>query len=284
MSPFNLQNYTALLQHALRVGYRFIAFDQVLASESVLNRQSDKTWREGRCLIRHDVDADLAAAVVMARAEAAMGICATYFLMWRSPCYNLMSRSGQRYAEEILGLGHKIGLHYDQGFDELRHVSSLATGEQIRQQANWLETLLHCRVSAVSFHQPSQDLLQAGVDCGERLNTYDRERLRDFRYISDSNRRFPLWSAMDIEPAIEVDVCALACFLPQDIQLLIHPMWWVYNEPTTQAVWDKAILSNLQQTQQQLLRTERAYGPRREFRLYISETENNSKQTWSDGR
>lgn len=270
MSLFNLKNYTALLKHALHVGYRFITFDRLSVSDPAtfyISNAAVDIERGGRCLLRHDVDADLAAAAVLARAESAMRISATYFLMWRSPCYNLMSRSGQQYAEEILGLGHQIGLHYDQGFDALHHVSSQSTGEQVRQQADWLETLLNCRVSAVSFHQPSPALLQAGVDCGERFNTYDRKRLRDFRYITDSNRVFSIWSDVETAAAIEADTHALARCWPQDIQLLIHPMWWVYSDLTTEDVWDRALMSNMEQTQRQLVATERAYGGERAFLL-----------------
>jgi len=281
MSPFNLQNYTALLNFALDAGYRFIAFDQFSDSELAIVRQGGTTLCNeagGRCLLRHDVDADLAAAVVMARAEAAMGIFSTYFLMWRSPCYNLMSRFGQKHAEEILGLGHQIGLHYDQGYDESSQLLPKATAEQIRQQADWLEILLKCRVAAVSFHQPSFAVLQAGVDCGERLNTYDRNRLRFFNYVSDSNRVFALWPATCRDAATEVDARALAHCWPQDVQLLIHPLWWVYDNPSTEEVWDRAILNNLLQTQNQLLETERAYGSKREFRIIVAEKEKSSRQ------
>lgn len=232
-------------------------------------------------MLRHDVDADLAAAVVMARAEAAMGIFSTYFLMWRSPCYNLMSRFGQKHAEEILGLGHQIGLHYDQGYDASRQLLPMTTAEQVRQQADWLEILLKCRVAAVSFHQPSSAILQAGVDCGERLNTYDRNLLRYFSYLSDSNRVFTLWPATCSDADTEVDNRALAYCWPQDVQLLIHPLWWVFDNPSTEEVWDSAILSNLSQTQNQLLETERAFGSKREFRIFFAEKEKDSRQMWS---
>ena len=43
--------------------------------------------------------------------------------MWRSPIYNLMGRESQKFVEEIINLGHSLGLHYDQGFDELNKKS-----------------------------------------------------------------------------------------------------------------------------------------------------------------
>jgi len=50
------------------------------------------------------------------------------------------------------------------------------------------------------------------------------------------------------------------------IQLLIHPMWWVYGEEkTTYGVWNKVVESNFMQAQQQFLATEGAYGEARKI-------------------
>lgn len=280
MSQFNLLSYTKLLQCALESGYRFISFDQVKEGGNLSQFNEEKTAEVdniGLCLLRHDVDVDLAAATTMARAEADIGVFSTYFLMWRSPCYNLMSRAGQSQAEELLAMGHKIGLHYDQGFDVKRNFSLKNTEDQILQQADWMKTLLNCQISAVSFHQPSQTLLKSGVDCGEMLNTYDRDSLHDFRYISDSNRVFPLWSSNEIGLSNEADNHALANCWPQNIQLLIHPMWWVFENSSTEAVWNRAILSNLKQSQKQLLETERAYGPARKFSIQLESDQSNGE-------
>lgn len=175
MSQFNLKSYRDIIVNAKEVGYDFISFDNIIGhrnskSESICkikNSQendgiSNLKKGKGRCLLRHDIDADLAAASKMAHLEAELGISATYFLMWRSPFYNLMSRSSQLYAEKILSLGHHIGLHYDQGFDAQRNMSSNGTAHQIQMQIQWLELLLDCSVHAVSFHQPSDILLQRG--------------------------------------------------------------------------------------------------------------------------
>jgi hypothetical protein len=276
MSSFNLDSYTALLADAKNAGYDFISFDKVgkleepfaiydnhSLSKSKINNTS-YTEKRGQCILRHDIDADLAAAATMARIEYKLGIHATYFLMWRSPCYNLMSRSSQILAESILMLGHHIGLHYDQGFDAKRNRTAAETAQQVQQQADWLQILLGSPVHAVSFHQPSSALLQSGMDCGERINTYDHERLKHFRYISDSNRVFSLWQSDQSQQSDNDPTQALEQCYPQNIQLLIHPMWWVYDDPSTEAVWDRALMSNFLQTQVQLLETERAFGPRRE--------------------
>jgi hypothetical protein len=261
-----------MLKRAMASGYTFVCFDEVLdKADSGLEslesppELSRSKQDKGRILLRHDVDVDLSAAAVMACAEARLGIKSTYFLMWRSPCYNLMSRAGQQYAEQILELGHDIGLHYDQGFDSSRSKSGQFSADQINLQADWIEHLLACQVTAVSFHQPSKALLQADVQCGKRVNTYDRSTFGGFRYISDSNRIFPLWVLTDESPGADHELNALKRCFPEDLQLLVHPMWWVYDEDSTHKVWDMALTNNFKQAQKQFLETERAYGLEREI-------------------
>jgi len=271
-SPFNLNTYAAMLRRAMELRYRFIGFEEleIPPSHQSVAREfhSDKS-SHGRILLRHDVDGDLAAALKMASREAELGVLATYFLMFRSPCYNLMSRAGHTFAAELVSLGHQIGLHYDQGFDAIRGLPLKHTEAAIAREAEWLEQLLGVSVAAVSFHQPSSALLQSGVDCGNRINTYNQSLLAEFQYFSDSNRVFPLFDAVEAAPnAIDFDFFdALAVHYPKNIQLLIHPMWWVYEETSTEDVWDSVLLSNLHQAQNQMLATERAYGARRTFAI-----------------
>lgn len=247
---FSLQSYRNMLTRALDARYRFVLFRDVADGRAGAGPGPE-------CLLRHDVDADLAAAVVMAGVERELGITSTYFLMLRSPLYNLMGRHNHLHAERLLALGHEIGLHYDQGFDAKRAWSADRTAEAVDREAGWLEAQFGTRVSAVSFHQPGPAVLQGQITTGRRINTYDRERLAGFDYFSDSNRVFPLADAAgNIEDA-------LAAHAPRNVHLLIHPLWWVYADPSTDATWDRAIHSNLDAMQGQLLETERAYGPRR---------------------
>lgn len=212
-------------------------------------------------ICRDVIDGDLNAACKMAKEEAEIGIQSTYFLMWRSPCYNLMSRSNHQYVELILEMGHQIGLHYDQGFDALRNPTTVETSLMVKKQADWMEDLFSTKISSVSFHQPSSSLLQEGIDCGKRINTYDRLKLANYNYISDSNRVFPIWQNSSNESENVSSVMALADIFPNNVQLLIHPMWWVYDNETTEEVWDSVVFCNIKNTLRQLTETERAYGP-----------------------
>src|SRR3990167_265308 len=250
---FNLAEYGRMFKSAKDAGYNFISFSEF---ESVGGRAPGKY----KCLLRHDVDIDLSAAFTMANLESDLGISSTYFLMLRSPVYNLMARHNHVFVEKILDLGHSIGLHYDQGFDELRGLTCAQTKVLIEDESQWLEQQFNSRVAAVSFHQPGHAVLQGEICTGDRVNTYDHNRLAGFEYFSDSNRKFPL-----LQDGSSSSEAVFRGFSPRNLQLLIHPVWWVYDDATTEAVWNRAIVSNLQIMQEQLLETERAYGFTREF-------------------
>lgn len=249
---FNLSLYRSLICNGLSTGYCFITF-----SELCCQKPKSKV-----CLLRHDLDADLSAAHAMAKVEKEIGVSATYFIMLRSPMYNLMARHNHQFIEKILSLGHEIGLHYDQGFDQQRGFSSEKTAETINREAFWLEKQFQTNITAVSFHQPGPSVLNGEISSGHRINTYDRNRLADFEYFSDSNREFTFPKVVGKEVSN-----AFSAFAPSNLQLLIHPMWWVYDEQTTCGVWDRAILTNLDLMQQQLIATERAFGPARSYEI-----------------
>ena len=251
-----------MLNNALKRGYRFIGFESFEDTQT-FNLKNVKKLMKKSILLRHDVDGDLSAAAEMARLENKLGISSTYFLMWRSPCYNLMSRVGQDFVDFIIKSGHKIGLHYDQGYDAERNIPRHTTEIAIQREASWLEELLKIRVHAISFHQPSPALLQEGINCGKRINTYDKHLLSNYKYISDSNRIFPLW--LSDKPKTLSYIDAIANCWPQSMQILIHPMWWVYDKKTTNEVWNLILKNNLRLTEQQLLATERAFGMKRKY-------------------
>lgn len=257
---FNLNTYRELLVNAQKAGYNFCDFSVITGNKIPILSKSNI------CLLRHDVDADVSAALVMAKLEQQLEVASTYFVMLRSPLYNLLGRKNHCMVEEIINLGHSIGLHYDQGFDSIRNWSLTQTAAAIEEEAQVLEAQFNTKVTAVSFHQPGSAVLQGNIDTGFRVNTYDRQRLAEFEYHSDSNRQFKL-----AEFAKGNIADSVASLRPNNLQLLIHPIWWVYDDPTTEAVWDKAINSNLQKMQEQLIETERAYGLPRQFDIYFKQ-------------
>lgn len=252
MTKFSLNLYREILANGLEAGFQFLSYDPEFFGST----------NGPECLLRHDIDADMIAALKMAEVEADLGVAATYFFMIRSPIYNLFGRENNEIAQQILSLGHYIGLHYDQGYDALRTLSPDETAENIEREAEWMESEFGSQVKAVSFHQPGAVVLEGGISTGKRINTYDKQALADYIYFSDSNRQFAL-----VKPDATGYSTALKDQAPKNVQLLIHPMWWVYEDTSTGEVWQRALTTNFEIMQRQLLATERAYGSKRDITI-----------------
>jgi hypothetical protein len=260
---WSLKSYRSMLECLGAAGYRFVPFRTDLWERQEISPDTKL------CLLRHDIDTDLRAALSMAKIENALGIAATYFVMLRSPLYNLFSRANHKSVSNILALGHHLGLHFDHGFDaEVQRTDA----EQIDLEARILEEMFEVDISAVSFHQPGAAVLHGNLATGHRLNTYSRVQLKDFHYISDSNRVFPPLNAAPHGDDLFEDWVRAA---PPRIQILIHPMWWVYQEASTELVWNRVIESNFEGAQRQFLQTERAYGMRRRIQVVPGDGETN---------
>jgi hypothetical protein len=211
-----------------------------------------------RVILRHDVDADLEAAVAMAELERDAGVRATYFLMLASPLYNLLNQEFASLARKILSLGHHIGLHYDENYNGSLGMNSRDTELDIQLQAGLVSKLLSCEVKAISFHQPSSTILKSPPKTQPLTNAYGMIGEADTAYVSDSNRRAGFME----------DVVSYTGEGPdrvKNMQILIHPMWWYYKEQDCAEVWDRVIESSISLGQNQLVRTERAFGARRSF-------------------
>jgi hypothetical protein len=179
MSGFDMRSYEELLEAAQAGGYAFRFFD--------------KEPQPGDLFLRHDVDLSLEAALSMARAEAELGVRATYFLMTRSVFYNLASADGERTLAELRALGHAVGHHavyphvdLDERFDPV-----------------------------VAWHNPDPEYLRAPV--GSAVNVMAEPWFDPDHYRSDSNQHWRSGSP----------VGGLRRGEPDWLQLLVHPeIWW----------------------------------------------------------
>ena len=62
-------------------------------------------------MCRHDVDFSPHRSLKIAQIENELGISAYYFVLLRSSFYNLLEREISQIFQEIIKLGHIIGLH-----------------------------------------------------------------------------------------------------------------------------------------------------------------------------
>lgn len=189
-------------------------------------------------ILRHDIDLDMESAYRMALLENRHKIRSTYCILVRSPFYNIFDKSNSDFVRGILALGHQIGLHFDETFYGSNDKESIINN--VASEAQLLADNFNTDIFAVSFHRPSQFILNSDIKLRDNLfNTYDRIFTKEFKYISDSRR---IWK----------DGC-LCKFLEKadgtqsirKIQALVHPLWWSDKSMSAQDTMDEFLLKKL---------------------------------------
>ena len=172
--PFTFNHYRELMNAIKKSKYVPIFFDE-----------SDQFEKE--IIIRHDVDQDLENALNFAAIENNYGIKSTYFIWLRSPFYNVFDNSYYEYINKILGLGHQIGLHFDETLYNIKSEEDIK--KYVKKEIDVIKVYFDIEVKAVSFHRPSKFILNADLNLGnEILNTYHSKFFIGYKYISDSRK------------------------------------------------------------------------------------------------
>ena len=235
-ADFTYDHYRHILRAASDNKYRFISFNCL--------KTPSETART--CLLRHDCDNDLPAALRMAEIEVDMGVKSTYFIMLRSVVYNALSRANYRMIMKILGLGHEIGLHFNMAFYENEPDSRMA--DRVDEEREWMRSEFGQEIQVVSFHQPSSGVLDGKVKI-HCLNTYSKDDMQQAHYVSDTNMHW-------------YEHCPSVLFEKGDkehVQLLIHPEWWTAEYMTLEQKWEKMMQDNFSVIQNVWMSVERAY-------------------------
>jgi hypothetical protein len=201
---FDYATYWSLLS-GIAATHRIIRFADVAEAEA----------DAPLCILRHDVDYSPAAALRLAEQESARGIHATYFLLAGTNYYNLLAPEHAHFAQELVKLGHEVGLHYD-----VRSFLPFPREQWprlLRAQATLVGELAGQAVTSIAMHQPALhgDDPFRGEDHGF-LNAYDDRFTREMTYVSDScrawrNREWAMLSSGE---------------LPRKLQLALHPINW----------------------------------------------------------
>ncbi len=207
MVEFSLEGYSQLLSAFKDRGYSFCGFEEI-----------DSRLAEERpfVVIRHDIDMSLRPALEIARIEYEQGVQATYFVLLRSPFYNVLSRSSAERMLQIHGYGHQIATHIDLAFYDDDWANALMEVEILSKCYPFIDTQL------VSLHS-SYDLHRMPIDVFQQLdNVYGSAVRGDVAYISDSTGRWRYGHPLESE----------AFHARKPIQLLTHPIWWVQEGET----------------------------------------------------
>ncbi|AOT09700.1 hypothetical protein [Pseudoalteromonas luteoviolacea] len=173
-------------------------------------------------LWRHDIDIELPAVRRMAKIEAEEGIKSTYFLMFNSVFYNLLTEEGKQTVELLKSLNHKVALHCDLGVPRDAEVSDEFVEEKVHQDLLVLESFFGKGVfeSEVSFHNPPNAVLNKSYK--SFYSTYQEKFFGEIKYLSDSNR---VWRDGCPELWLEKEE-------RNKYSILLHPVIWAYEGAT----------------------------------------------------
>jgi len=218
---FELNCYEALLRTGIEAGYEFVPFAGIGSETSPRS-----------CLLRHDVDSELLGCGAMLDVEKSLGIMATYFLMTRSTAYNLFSVEATAMVARMLRDGHRIGLHF-MG-ERCEGKSTAHVIDEVLRETRWLEQEFGTKIEAVSFHQPTQAILEAQIAIPGLLNTYNAREMAPYFYVSDTNMTWRHEHPTEI----------FSRGLYERLQLLIHPMWWTPGPLETLEKWRSVLRNN----------------------------------------
>jgi hypothetical protein len=208
MMEFSLEGYGELLSVFKDSGYSFCGFEEI-----------DSRLTEGHpfVVLRHDMDISLRPALEIARIEYEQGIQATYFVLLRSPFYNILSRSNVEIILQIHQYGHQIATHLDLAAYDNDCARALMEVDIFSQFYPFINTRL------VSLHSSSCDLNHMPIELSQQLNNVYGPAIRgETAYISDSTGRWRYGHPLDSQ----------AFKTRKPIQLLTHPIWWVQEGET----------------------------------------------------
>ena len=201
IDDFTITEYVDLLRIA-QLNYRFIKYDEIESSTNFV-------------LWRHDCDISLNRALRLAEIEHDRNIYTTYFLNPHCQFYNLLEKSQSKIVENILGLGHDVGLHFDAAFYDISSENQL--DDLVAQEAEYLKRWFGTPIIVFSFHNPTEFLLTCEKNkYGDLINCYSSTFKQKVSYCSDSNG---YWRFRRLRNVLE-------SALDANIQILTHPEWW----------------------------------------------------------
>jgi len=156
----------------------------------------------------HDCDLFLENSLEMATIENKEGIFSTFFVRLGARSYNPFNKYYLNIIEEIIRLGHDVGLHYERVF------ISETVEKDVKRQINLFKNLLNKKIVNFNIHEPTREKIDISKILPEVNRCYNSDYFKNVKYISDSGAR---WRE--------------GCFSShinsyEKILVSTHPTWW----------------------------------------------------------
>lgn len=195
--------YAALLAQARECGYTFAPFTQAQPGGKTI-------------YLRHDIDVTLSFAADFAAINEREGAVGTFFLMLRSPLYNLLAPESLRLVERILDHGQRVGFHFATDAPAQSHADLAA---RLANEFALFSEMVPQADPVFAWHQTGE-LIEGGLDClgadfPGLVNAYGTIGGAVPPYYSDSNMRYTTR-----------ELHALLTQGPRVFQLALAPMQW----------------------------------------------------------
>lgn len=213
LRDFSLTEYRDLLRAFVDANYSFRFFTETLADQEAI------------IFLRHDIEIDINAALALASTEHELGIRSTYFLCPTTPFFNMLSAEVEKAARTLVGMGHAVGFHLELPDDSTALAASFwndNTRAALCPVAN---------PNLVSLHSPHSIDGSLLLRFPALLAVYSDTVSGRLAYISDSMGRWRFGSPLD----------SVAFSNRRAIQVLTHPVWWVYEGGTPAAKLNAAL-------------------------------------------
>jgi len=199
MRGFSYGDYEAIITQ-VKNNFEIVSFSRAIE----LDRQGENSF----AVIRHDVDFSLGKALNMAKVDADNGVSSTFcFLPWSS---NYSLANDRWVVNELLRLGHDIGLHLD-----LSCLGHFTPEERIKNDCAYLSALFGTRVRVISVHFLGR--VSAPPKCGEEIIcTWQEPFMQSIKYFSDSTGAWRYGNPVDSDEYKH----------GRPLHLNFHPIWW----------------------------------------------------------
>ena len=164
-------------------------------------------------ILRHDIDFNLECGVELAKIEYAKNIKSTYFVLLSTNFYNIFSKESNDMLKIIMGMGHEIGLHFDEKKYKIENSNDLEYYVSFESQI--LGKAIGKEIRTISMHRPSKWILENDIKFKNVINTYSKEFFQEFKYLSDSRMH---WR----EDVIKI----IKSKQYNKLHILTHPFWY----------------------------------------------------------